>query len=160
MFTDHWNRYYLNVCLEQAKMSKDPSTKVGAMIVGPDMETRSTGFNGFPRNIKDDERLHTQDKYDLIIHAEMNAIMNAVRIGVSVKDCIMFMIAMNKDGTIWSGTPCVRCAVHIIQAGIKEVNFLKTDVPDRWKASMTASKLVFKEAGVIVNELDLGDYYA
>ena len=58
-----------------AGWSKDPSTKVGCVVVGQDREIRSTGFNGFPRGISDDlDRLTDREqKYPLICHAEENA---------------------------------------------------------------------------------------
>lgn len=57
-----WDRHFLRLAAEHARMSKDPSTKVGAVIVGPDREIRSAGFNGFPRGIEDtDERLHDRE---------------------------------------------------------------------------------------------------
>ena len=150
-----WDKYYLKCCLEQAKMSKDPSTQVGAVLVGPDREQISTGFNGFPRGIDDDYRLHDSSvKHDIIIHAEMNAILNAARIGTAVKGARMYMIAIS-SGIIWSGAPCVRCATHIIQAGITEVNFIKTSVPDRWKESMDKSMFLMHEAGLTINQIEL-----
>ena len=73
--SERWDRYFLDLALLNAQMSKDPSTKVGAVIVGPDREVRSMGFNGFPRGIADTrERLECREvKLDLVVHAEMNA---------------------------------------------------------------------------------------
>ena len=39
-----WDSHFLRMAYEVARMSKDPSTKVGAIIVGPDREMRSSGF--------------------------------------------------------------------------------------------------------------------
>jgi len=77
-------------CLLSAKLSKDPNTQVGALIVGPDNEVRSTGYNGFPRGIADtDERLQDRDlKLKLIVHGEMNAILAAARVGIALKGCV------------------------------------------------------------------------
>ena len=98
-----------------AHWSKESGRRVGAVIVGPDKEIRSTGFNGFPRGVRDDipER-HSREtgaKYLWSSHAERNAIYNAARIGVSVKGCVMYVP--------WY--PCVECAKAIIQSGICEV---------------------------------------
>ncbi len=85
------------------------------MVVGPDREIRSTGFNGFPRGIEDSpERLNDRErKYPLVCHAEENAIMHAARIGVSLKGCAAYVT--------WP--PCTRCARSLIQAGIDEIAY-------------------------------------
>ncbi|MEC8351943.1 MAG: CMP deaminase, partial [Candidatus Thermoplasmatota archaeon] len=74
-----WDIRFLKLATHISEWSKDPSTKVGCVVVGPDREIRSTGFNGFPRGIQDsDDRLTNRDlKYPLICHAEENAIMRS-----------------------------------------------------------------------------------
>ena len=87
--SQRWDSHFVHLALAiAADMSKDPDTKVGAVIVGPDREIRSTGFNGLSRGITDThERLTNKElKRELMVHAEINAILNAARIGVSVKD--------------------------------------------------------------------------
>ncbi len=76
-----WDRYYLDVCKVVGARSKDPNTQLGCIIVGPNHEIRSTGYNSFPRGIRDDvpERLVRPAKYLWIEHAERNAICNAAR---------------------------------------------------------------------------------
>ena len=88
--SDKWHSHFLRMALLCAQMSKDPNTQVGAVIVGPDREVRSTGFNGLPRGVADTaERLHDREtKLKLIVHAEMNAVLNAARHGVALKGCI------------------------------------------------------------------------
>lgn len=70
-----WDRFYLRGAEWISSASKDPSTKVGAVIVRPDRTVASVGYNGFPRKIADTpERLNDRDtKYELIVHGEMNA---------------------------------------------------------------------------------------
>ena len=82
-----WDLRFIDLARHISEWSKDPSTKVGCVIVGEDREIRSTGFNGFPRGIDDtSERLGDRNqKYPMICHAEENAIMHAARIGVSLK---------------------------------------------------------------------------
>ena len=84
--SNKWDIRFLELAKHISGWSKDPSTKVGCVVVGEDREIRSTGFNGFPRGISDDnERLTDRNqKYPLICHAEENAIMHAARIGVSL----------------------------------------------------------------------------
>ena len=74
---DKWDKRFLELAKHISLWSKDPSTKVGCVVVGEDREIRSTGFNGFPRGIEDDDgRLSDRSqKYPLICHAEENAII-------------------------------------------------------------------------------------
>ena len=80
-----WDQYYLDICKVVASRSKDPNTQIGCVIIGPNREIRSTGYNSFPRGIRDDvpERLVRPTKYLWIEHAERNAICNAARAGTA-----------------------------------------------------------------------------
>jgi len=140
--TLRWDQHFLRLACECARMSKDPSTQVGAVIVGPDREIRATGFNGFPRGIADTpERLNDREtKLGLVVHAEVNALLHAARTGVSTKGCTMYVLA----------PPCMRCAVEIIQAGIGEVvaHPASADLAERWGDSIKAARAVLDEAGI------------
>ena len=69
-----WDDRFLKLATVIGNWSKDPSTKVGAVIVNDDNKIISTGYNGFPRGIRDDDRLDNRaQKYDLIVHAEANS---------------------------------------------------------------------------------------
>ena len=123
--SEKWDRRFIDLALHISGWSKDPSTKVGCVVVGEDREIRSTGFNGFPRGIDDSmERLEDRElKYPLICHAEEYAIMHAARIGISLKDCTAYVT--------WP--PCTRCARSLIQAGVVEVVYPgNIEIPDRW----------------------------
>ena len=140
MMTD-WDKRFLKLAKHISKWSKDPSTQVGCVVVGPDREIRSTGFNGLPRGIEDnDERLNDREiKYPLICHAEENAIMHAARIGISLKDCIAYVT--------WP--PCTRCARSLIQAGISTIIYPEnTEIPERWMADFNLSLNMLKEANI------------
>ena len=142
----NWDQRFLDLAEHISNWSKDPSTKVGCVVVGNDREIRSTGFNGFPRGIKDTpERLQDREqKYPLICHAEENAIMHAARIGVSLKGCTAYVT--------WN--PCSRCARSLIQAGIIEVVFSKDkEIPVRWVEEFDAATNMMKEAGVNVRAI-------
>lgn len=153
---ERWHNYFLELALVNARMSKDPSTKVGAVIVGPDREVRSMGFNGFPRGIEDSaERLNDRDtKLKLVVHGEMNAILNAARVGVSVKGCTIYLAATDESGAVWGGPPCTRCTVEAIQAGITSIvsHPFKT-VPSRWKDDIALAQGLLIEAGVRFTEI-------
>lgn len=151
-----WDQYFLRIALETARMSKDPSTQVGAVIVGPNREIRSVGFNGFPRGVADThERLHDRDtKISLIVHAEINAIMNAASVGIPLRGCSMYLCATDHSGALWGGPPCLRCAVETIQAGIGEIISLPfKSAPSRWKASIEAAGQILTEAAVNYREI-------
>ena len=136
-----WDIRFLKLATHISEWSKDPSTKVGCVVVGPDREIRSTGFNGFPRGIQDsDDRLTNRDlKYPLICHAEENAIMHAARIGLALKGCTAYVT--------WP--PCTRCARSLIQAGVSEIVIPSgLEIPDRWRDDFEMSMGLLREAAV------------
>ena len=142
-----WDVRFLELADHISSWSKDPSTKVGCVVVGADREIRSTGFNGFPRGIDDSlERLTDREqKYPLICHAEENAIMHAARIGVSLKDCTAYVT--------WP--PCTRCARSLILAGIVEVGYTGThNIPERWQEDFIRSTNMMKEAGIKLRTIE------
>ncbi len=146
--SEKWDVRFVKLAMHIANWSKDPSTKVGCVVVGEDREIRSTGFNGFPRGIKDDEErlLDREQKYPLICHAEENAIMHAARIGVSLKGSTAYVT--------WP--PCSRCARSLIQSGIKEIIYpTPGEIPERWIEDFNISNGMISEAGVIVRTIDL-----
>ncbi|MFL2967852.1 MAG: deoxycytidylate deaminase [Candidatus Poseidoniaceae archaeon] len=144
--TSKWDIRFIELARHISGWSKDPSTKVGCVVVGEDREIRSTGFNGFPRGIDDDpERLADREKkYPLICHAEENAIMHAARIGVSLKDSTAYVT--------WP--PCSRCARSLIQAGIREVVYSSSEeIPERWIEDFEISTGMLAEANVLVRSV-------
>jgi dCMP deaminase len=144
--SNKWDIRFLELAKHISGWSKDPSTKVGCVVVGEDREIRSTGFNGFPRGISDDnDRLTDREKkYPLICHAEENAIMHAARIGVSLKGSTAYVT--------WP--PCSRCARSLIQAGIKEVVYSTTEeIPERWLDDFNISTGMLEEANVVVRPI-------
>lgn len=137
------DQFWLAMAQQYAQIgSKDPSTKVGAVIVRPDRTPASWGVNGFPMGIADTlERLtHRPTKLELTIHAEQNA-LNFLR--------------ERADGYTLYATfgPCARCAVQIIQAGISRVVYYRSQNP-KWMDSQSASVALFAEAGIEVCEID------
>ena len=146
--TSKWDLRFIGLAQHISTWSKDRSTKVGCVVVVADREIRSTGFNGFPRGINDDEERLTdrEKKYPLICHAEENAIMHAARIGVSLKDSTAYVT--------WP--PCSRCARSLIQAGIREIVYPETGkIPERWIEDFTISDSMLNEAGVAVRTIKL-----
>lgn len=127
-----------------SKLSKDTSTKLGAVIVNSDGVIQSIGYNGFPRNVNDDipERYERPLKYKWFEHAERNAIYNFAR---------QFLKGSSIHLT-W--IPCTDCARGIIQTGISEVVISDTEIEDRWKEDFLQSLIMLREAGVIVRLLN------
>ena len=141
-----WHGRYLDIAREVKVWSKDPSSTVGAVIVGRHGQILSTGFNGFPRKMDDREEWLTnrEEKYKRIIHAEMNAIYNAALTGVSVEGASIYISGI---------PPCSKCALGIIQTGIEKVVFSKSDyenVNDRWKQDCEDSINMLNECGICV----------
>lgn len=135
-----WGSYFLNIAEAVAQKSKDPSTKVGAVIVRPDKTIASVGYNGFPRGFNDDPKLYSdrEYKYAHTIHAEMNAILFARE---------------PLDGYVlytYPFMPCSNCALHVAQAGITTVVAPKADPEreERWKESFDKTRKIFRELGV------------
>lgn len=97
--SERWDNHFLGMALYHSKLSKDPSTRVGSVIIGPDREILSAGFNGFPRGIADThERLHDRDmKLKLVVHAEMNALLAAARTGMRLKGCTLYEAPGRRD---------------------------------------------------------------
>ena len=139
---DKWTLRYLKLAKEVAEWSKDPSTKVGAVVVGADGQILSQGYNGFPRGIDDSvQRLDNRDvKYQYTIHAEMNCIYNASLSGVSLKGSKIYVY----------GLPiCHECAKGVIQSGISEIYCAyDIDLRHKWAESWGHSLSMFIELGI------------
>lgn len=142
-----WDVRFIEMAELISTWSKDPSTKVGAVAVGEDRNILATGYNGFPAGIKDDGRLEDRPvKYSLIVHAEMNCIFNASKIGVSLKGSTMYV----------HGLPvCSDCAKGLIQSGVNRIVINKASHDPRWAESFEKTINMFNEAGIICDEIDL-----
>lgn len=132
--------------------SKDPSTKVGAVVVDDDGRLLAQGYNGFPRGIDDreDRLIDRSLKYRFVVHAEMNCIYNAGYTGVSLKGSSLFIY----------GLPvCSECAKGVIQSGIRRVYMCYDDsklvTQKNWQESFDLSEQMFKEAGVYYDSTPL-----
>ena len=139
-----WDTYFISLAHLSAMRSKDPNTKVGAVIVDDMNRIVSIGYNGMPRGCSDEdfpwerEGGFLKTKYAYVVHAELNAILNAPR---SVQGCTIYV----------SLFPCNECAKAIIQAGIRKIvyesdKYAETD-------SMIASKTMLRKAGVELRQL-------
>ena len=141
----NWDDYFMGVALLAAQRSKDPSTQVGACIVDEQNRILSTGYNGFPHGCSDDDFPWNRDeskgetKYQFVVHAELNAILNAR--GKSLSGSKVYVALF----------PCNECAKAIIQAGITEVVYLSDKYHDT--PSTVASRRMLNAAGVKLTQL-------
>lgn len=136
----NWDELFIKMAFLVSEKSKDPSTKVGCVLVSKDNAVLATGFNGFPRGVKEEESYmeQVQDypafypekrliadrwarpaKYSWIEHAERNAIYNAARAGVKIAGARAYLN--------WEPQPCADCCRGLIQAGIVEI--IGPDIP-------------------------------
>jgi dCMP deaminase len=162
-----WHEYFIKMARLVSTKSKDPSTKVGAVIVGEDNEVLSTGFNGFPRGVAETvqypkgyapsvsdlppgkspgdllDRWERPQKYQFVEHAERNAIYNAARQGIRLKGSRMYLN--------WEPCPCVECTKAVIQAGIAQVIGPNKRFPgkgDHWQLEQDVAQQMLNESGV------------
>lgn len=149
-----WNTYFIEMASLVATKSKDPSTQVGCVIIGPDNEIRSSGYNNFPRNINDNilSRFDRPTKYLWTEHAERNAIYNAARIGTPLKGCRLFL----------NYTPvlsiCCDCARAIVQVGIIEIigpNVSFSGNMNYWDEKIKVAEEILQESNIITKTIDL-----
>ena len=139
-----WDDYFIELAWKVSERSKDPSTKVGAVIVRPDHTVCSVGYNGFPGKMQDREEWYTnrEEKYSRVIHAEINALIHArERIeGYTLYNTLQ---------------PCDRCSVVLIEAGIiRVVNPSPTeDALTRWKDALERTKKYYRECGIEYREI-------
>ena len=117
---------------------------------------KATGYNGLPSRLKDThERLHDREtKNRLIVHAELNAVLNAACGGVMTSNTTLYLAATDDTGLVWGGPPCVRCAVELMQAGIVEIvaHPFKPG-PSRWRESIEEARELLAEAGIQYREV-------
>ena len=133
-----WDEYFMGIAMLAARRSKDPSTQGGACIVSQDNIIISTGYNGMPKGCSDDEfpwdRTGEETKYPYVVHAELNAILNAN--GRDLRGSKLYVALF----------PCNECAKAIIQSGVKEVYYLSDKYADT--PTTKASKRMLDSAGV------------
>lgn len=144
-----WNQRYVEMARTVSTWSKDPSTQVGAVAVDENRRILSVGYNGFPRGINDDAKRYAdkEEKYRLVVHAEMNCIYNATYNGVSLHGSTMY---------VWGLPVCSDCAKGIIQTGVKMVYWsIEKEIPARWQESYQNTKAIFEEAGVVFKRIKI-----
>jgi len=146
MHSGKWDRRFLALANHISQWSKDPSTKVGAVIVNKDRIVVGLGYNGFPRDVDDSEERYKDrnTKYAMVVHAEANAILMA---GEKAKGCTLYVSPSFALPPI-----CNECAKLVIQSGIKQIVGYEPDPDDertkRWNESIAVSRQMCEEAGL------------
>jgi dCMP deaminase len=134
-----WDLRFLELAKHIAEWSKDPSTKVGCVIVRPDKTIASVGYNGFPRGVNDEpERYNNREiKYLMVKHAEENAVYSS-------KESLTGYTAYVTH------YPCSSCTGTLIQNGIKRIVTQKPDdsFASRFRDSFESSKIMINETGI------------
>lgn len=133
----NWDQYFMNLAILASKKSKDPSTKVGAVIVDRDNHIISTGYNGFISNTDESQMTWSRDtskrlseqKYAYVVHAEANAIVHATK---SLKDSVVYVTLF----------PCHTCAKLLASAKVREIKYLDDKYEDT--ESNEVAKKIFK----------------
>lgn len=142
-----WLKYFMTLAKNVSEMSKDPSHKIGAVIVDQNKRIVSTGFNGFAKNIVDsDERLNDKDiKRKLTLHAEENAVSFAKR---DLTGCDIY---------VYGYPPCTHCTSLLIQSGIKCIYYYNPThkVSEHWKDDFELAETIANEVNIPYLELDI-----
>lgn len=147
---DKWDLRFLGMADYVSSFSKDPSTKVGSILVRDNI-VLGMGFNGFPRGMEDKPEYYEnrEEKYSRIVHGEINALIFS-------NEKPLFSTLYN-----WPFLPCDRCAIQLIQAGVTKFVAPEptADQASRWESMFVKTRQYAKECGVIVMEIprvDLG----
>ena len=132
---------FMPVAEAVAALSKDPSTKVGAIALDDNFNIISTGYNGFPRGVDDtaDRYNDRPTKYKLIAHGESNLVAQSAYSGQSLKGATVLLTSL---------FPCSSCAKALIQAGVVRIISPPPNTDPRWEEESRWAKLMFEEAGV------------
>lgn len=145
----NWDEYFMAIAKLSSMRSKDPSTQVGACIVGHDNRILSIGYNGAPNGFDDSkfpwerEGSMLETKYAYVCHGEMNAILNYRGSRKDLENAKIYVDLF----------PCNECAKLIIQSGIKEIYY----ICDKYKDTdgVKASKRMLDECGVKYKQLKI-----
>ena len=149
MQTIGWNEYFQRVSRLTALRSKDPSCKVGCVIVNAQKKIVATGFNGMPTCKNNDKIFPWKNgeglvnKKHFVVHAEANAIINAT---TPLKNCRMFCTRF----------PCSNCAKLIAQSGIHIVNYEgEIDIDPNSEYCQLAATMIFNACDIKYKQLTI-----
>lgn len=144
MQKDKWNYRFLSLAQHISEWSRDPSTRVGAVLVNDFKQIVGLGYNGFPRGVSDaaEDYENRPLKYKKVVHAEINAILNA---NASVRGATLYCTFF----------PCPQCAACVINAGIKRIVSKPSPSDHRWAEERKIATEMFINAGVFLTEMEI-----
>lgn len=147
-----WPEYWMKQAKAIAERSKDPSSQVGCVIVSPEQENLGQGYNGFVAKCDESKMSWERPiKYHLVVHAELNAILKALK----NKEDLTLSKAYVTDG------PCDNCLKHMLQAGIREIHYDSPEI--MWKRSSPESKqaikMLIEATGAVVKNFNTKEDY-
>jgi dCMP deaminase len=143
--TDKWDLRFLELAKHIGSWSRDPSTKVGAVITDSQKRIVSVGFNGFPQPMPDVASFYEdrEEKLSRVVHAEINALIfaNGIPAGATLYTYPLM--------------PCERCVVQLLQAGIRRfVAPIAGEIhAQRWGKSFMKTRQYVRECGAVLLEL-------
>lgn len=145
--TPRLQEWALDMARHVARLSKDPTSRVGAVIFDPKRRLVSAGYNGFARGVADTRR-RLQDretKLKLTVHAEKNALLFAT---APLDRCTMVV----------THPCCAQCAALIVQSGIAHVCYPEPDQEflARWGDDLRLARAQFREAEVSIHTIPKG----
>lgn len=132
-----WNKRFLDLAQTISTWSKDPSTKVGAVIINDLKQVVGMGYNGFARGVSDspEDYANRDLKYKKVVHAEINAVLNA---GLAVRGATLYCTFF----------PCPQCAACLINAGVKKIVARENPSDQRWVEEQKIAETMLLQAGV------------
>lgn len=133
------------VLMREACLSKDPRRKVCAAAFDKHLNRLASGWNGLPRKMLDlPERYNKPLKDFYVVHAEINLIASAARLGISLQNSSVLITELH---------PCAGCAGALAQAGVLEVYYPTRPgsgrtVKQDWLDNFEHAQTIFRETGV------------
>ncbi len=148
-----WDNLFIGIAKLASERSKDPNTQCGSCIV-KNNKVLSIGFNGLPYGLNDNGSIENgreidywdkSIKYEIVIHSELNAILNAKQ---DLTGSTLYLYT--EKGYF----PCSNCSGAIVQSGISEIvmNFAIKNNTEVYNWDIT--KHILKNAGVNIRILE------
>lgn len=142
----------LRIARELAKVSSDPLTGVGCVIANNGMIAK--GVNRMPfRTLDSYERWNDRiSKLTFVVHAEMDALINASKSGVSTDGAVVYIVCTDHS-SVYGSPPCTQCTKHLIHAGVSGIVTLPRRADSKWAADADLSLALLREAAVDYREV-------
>lgn len=143
---------FYSILLAEAQLSKDPRRKICAAAFDRHLNRLASGWNGIPRKVLDlPERYEKPFKNLYVVHAEINMIASAARLGVSLQDSSVLVTELQ---------PCASCMGAMAQAGVANVYYPSEptsgrEVSDNWQENFEAARQIAKEAGIYLGAVNV-----